>query len=81
MTDPSDTIKDGGPAYPGQMLGQDGLPCGEAWSGISMRAYIATAALQNMWSGVIGREQAPIVAEAAVWVADALIAELAKDTP
>ena len=87
------TDKDGGPAdkhiydFPFKL----GLPAGEDRSDnrLSLRAYIATAALQGMLAGRRGRDvhglqwdayaaDAPGWAQAAVGFTDALIAELAK---
>lgn len=49
--------------------------------GIDVRTYIATAALQGMVAGrkeLMDKEDAPCHARCAVWLADALIAELNK---
>lgn len=41
-------IKDGGPAFPGQRLGPDGMPECEAASGMSLRDWFAGQALAGI---------------------------------
>jgi hypothetical protein len=41
----SDTKKDGGPAFPSQALGTDGLPVSELSGGMTLRDYFAGQAL------------------------------------
>ena len=71
------TDKDGGPAFPvPSERVRDGSP------GMSMRAYIATAALQGLLDrrDIGGSIPAhATLADTAVELADALIAELAKE--
>ena len=95
----SEKAKDGGPAFPEfhevwtDATGPDGKPCKirsyHVGHGQSLRAYIATAALQGMLAGRRGRDvhglqwdayaaDAQGWAQAAVGFTDALIAELAK---
>ena len=71
------TDKDGGPAFPHW----DG-PSGQCFNGMSLRAYIATAALQGLLDrrDIGGSIPAhATLADTAVELADALIAELAKE--
>lgn len=75
------------PVAPGQPCGSDGMPVAEYTHGMTLRqhyaglaiaAIIGTAAAPCM-TGMQGAE--PAVAIAALRIADALLAELAKDQP
>ena len=69
-------MRDGGPAFP------CGVPDGDVFKGMSLRAYIATAALQGLLDrrDIGGSIPAhATLADTAVELADALIAELAKE--
>ena len=74
------TDKDGGPAFPSEHIDDNGsvTEC----KGMSLRAYIATAALQGLLDrrDIGGSIPAhATLADTAVELADALIAELAKE--
>ena len=76
------TDKDGGPAFPFH-----NPYSAETFKGMSLRAYIATAALQGILAAKFASMVANVPASArydcaaadAVLMADALIAELAKE--
>ena len=73
----SEKIDDGRPAFPHW----DG-PSGQCFSGMSLRAYIATAALQGLIaSGSTGWKEGYFTdtCKESVQFADALLAELAKE--
>ncbi len=82
---------DGGPAFPHPETGidvtlSDGRRAARIYppsTGMSLRAYIATAALQGILSGNLlrsdGSESAESIASDAVEMADALICALGKE--
>lgn len=74
-------INDGGYAFP---VASTIYPNGQVQfgtTGMSLRAYIATAALQGMLASPKCCQDMQAVTECALERADALIAELAKDKP
>lgn len=96
MTNPTSKLGDQ-PAFPyytpiERNLSGIAVGGGETWYGLSLRAYIATAALQGMLANkdvlqAIAAEGKPELkldvgfAQAALLMADALLAELAKEKP
>lgn len=44
----ADTVNNGGAAFPSQPYGSDGLPCGEAASGLTKREYFAAQAAAGL---------------------------------
>lgn len=54
--------KNGGPAFPGQPLGADGLPVDEAATGMSLRDWYAThcpITVQEAWGGWCSEKSYP----------------------
>ena len=75
----TDKIADGGPAFPHSGYEIDGQMPDSGHDGMSLRAYIATAALQGL---LAEQRELPfgMILKSAVAYADALIAELKKET-
>lgn len=69
---------DGGPAFPSQRLGQDGLPESEAVDGMSLRDYFAGQALSGLIAHPESGDNADSQACASYIIADAMIAEREK---
>lgn len=55
----SGLINDGGPAFPGQAYGADGLPASSCEEGMSLRDYIAIKAMQGILAGPCSRDRVP----------------------
>jgi hypothetical protein len=73
------------PAFPNQPRGQDGMPCMEAYAGLTKREYFAAMAMQGIIAGHFAdtvphcdRDAGSTVAHFAVLYADALLAELER---
>ena len=83
----STPINDGGPAFPCQPLDAQGNPCNAAQDGMSLRAYIASRAMQAIIGITTSGDAAEYkpddlqaaTARAACGYADALIAALGKE--
>lgn len=77
---PSAKPETGGPAFPVifRHVGDNGEVERQEWEGMTLRAYIATRAMQGILIGKSFGMNPPEMARMAVQMADALIAELSK---
>lgn len=66
-------INDGGPAYPAQPLGSDGLPYMEASRGMSLRDWFAGQALAESTREIWSEHRYEHVAARAYAIADAML--------
>ena len=81
------TINDGGPAFPGQPHGSDGMPCADHVPGMSLRDWFAGQALPTLLQAAVDDRlqheagdatYAAMVARLSYQMADAMLAERAK---
>ena len=64
--------RDGGPAFPSQALGGDGMPEARAWPGMSLRVWLAGMALAEV-PDPESLADASKAAELALAIADAIL--------